>query len=180
MDFRKAEKKDLARIWEITNMAKAQLKGLGLDQWQTGYPSLLNWQEDVAQGMAYVVLEDEKILGAFAYQLTPDVSYGIIENGSWLTDGPYASMHRVIVADGCKGKGLAGKMFAYGFSMAKRDGFSSVRIDTHPGNIPMQHALKKAGFVACGDIYLAVGPEKGERRIGFERLLKNAAKCEEA
>lgn len=171
MNFRAAMKEDLPRIWEITNMAKAQLKGLGLDQWQTGYPSLENWQEDIAGGMAYVAEEDAIILGAFAYQVTPDVSYGLIENGAWLTEGPYASMHRVIVADGCKGKGLAGKMFAYGFSMARRAGFGSVRIDTHPGNLPMQHALKKAGFLACGDIYLATGPEKGERRIGFERLL---------
>ncbi len=171
MDFRVAKRMDLSRIWEITNMAKAQLKGLGLDQWQTGYPSLEIWQEDIAAGMCFVAEDEGQILGAFAYQVTPDVSYGVIENGAWLTDMPYASMHRVIVADGCKGKGIAGKMFAYGFSMAKRDGFGSVRIDTHPGNIPMQHALKKAGFKACGDIYLAVGPEKGERRIGFERLL---------
>lgn len=171
MNFRLATEKDLPRIWEITNMAKAQLKGLGLDQWQTGYPSLENWQEDIATGMAYVAVENDNILGAFAYQQTPDVSYGIIKNGAWLTKGPYASMHRVIVADGCKGKGLAGKMFAYGFARAKRDGFGSMRIDTHPGNLPMQHALNKAGFLACGDIYLATGPEKGERRIGFERLL---------
>ena len=171
MIFRKANIEDLNRIWEITGMAKAQLKDLGLDQWQTGYPSLDLWQEDIAQGMCYVAEEEGNVFGAFTYQVTPDVSYAIIENGSWLRDAPYASMHRVIVADGCKGKGIAGQMFAYGFSMAVRDGFGSVRIDTHPGNIPMQHALKKAGFKACGDIYLAVGPETGERRIGFERLL---------
>ena len=92
--------------------------------------------------------------------MTPDVSYHEIENGEWLTDTPYASMHRVIVADGCKGKGVAGKMFAYGFSMAERDGFDSVRIDTHPGNIPMQRALGKAGFKACGEIHLAQGTGK--------------------
>ncbi len=171
MDFRIAVENDLSRIWEITGMAKAQLKRLGLDQWQTGYPSLEIWLEDIGLESCFVVEDEGLILGAFAYQVSPDVSYGLIENGAWLADGPYASMHRVIVADGCKGKGLAGKMFAYGFSMAERDGFGSVRIDTHPGNLPMQHALKKAGFQACGDIYLAVGPEKGQRRIAFERLL---------
>lgn len=171
MEFIKAKEEHLDRIWEITGMAKAQLKNLGLDQWQTGYPSLEIWKNDIAEGMAYLAVEEGKILGAFAYQVTPDVSYHEIENGEWLTDTPYASMHRVIVADGCKGKGVAGKMFAYGFSMAERDGFDSVRIDTHPGNIPMQRALGKAGFKACGEIHLAQGPEKGHIRIGFERIL---------
>ena len=171
MEFIQAGEEHIERIWEITGMAKRQLKNLGLDQWQTGYPSLEICQQDVAEGMAYLAVEDGEILGAFAYQVTPDISYGEIENGKWLTDTPYASMHRVIVADGCKGKGIAGKMFAYGFSMAERDGFASVRIDTHPGNIPMQRALAKAGFQACGQIHLAAGPEKGHVRIGFEKIL---------
>ena len=80
-------------------------------------------------------------------------------------------MHRVVVADGSKGKGVAGQMFAYGFSMAEKDGFDSVRIDTHPGNFPMQRALIKAGFQKCGIVHLAQGPEKGHARIGFERIL---------
>lgn len=171
MEFIKATEEHIDRIWEMTGMAKRQLKNLGLDQWQTGYPSLEIWRRDVAEDMAYLAVEDGEILGAFAYQITPDASYYEIENGHWLTDTPYASMHRVIVADDCKGKGVAGKMFAYGFSMAEQDGFASVRIDTHPGNLPMQRALAKAGFQACGEIRLAAGPEKGHVRIGFERLL---------
>lgn len=171
MEFIKAREEHIDRIWAITGMAKRQLKNLGLDQWQSGYPSLEIWQKDVAEGMAYLAVEEGEILGVFAYQVTPDVSYYEIENGKWLTDAPYASMHRVCVADDCKGKGVAGKMFAYGFQMAKRDGFDSVRIDTHPGNLPMQRALGKAGFERCGEVHLAEGPEKGELRIGFERLL---------
>lgn len=80
-------------------------------------------------------------------------------------------MHRVCVAEEAKGKGVAGKMFAHGFRMAETLGFSSVRIDTHPGNIPMQRALGKAGFERCGEIHLAGGPEKGSLRIGFEKIL---------
>ena len=92
-------------------------------------------------------------------------------DGRWLTDGAYASMHRVCVADGCKGKGIAGRMFAYGFELAKIAGFEAVRIDTHPGNLPMQKALGKAGFEACGEIRLAGGCEDGALRIGFEKKL---------
>ena len=171
MEFIKAKEEHLDRIWEMTGMAKAQLKNLGLDQWQTGYPSLEVWENDIAERMAYLAVEDGVILGAFAYQVTPDISYYEIEEGKWLTNTPYASMHRVVVSDGSKGKGVAGQMFAYGFSMARKAGFDSLRIDTHPGNLPMQRALAKAGFQKCGIIHLAQGPETGHARIGFERIL---------
>lgn len=170
MQVRKAQPEEFPRIWEITLQAKEQLKSLGLDQWQNGYPSREIWTEDLKEGMAYVAEEAGQILGVFAFQVTPDSSYGEIQ-GKWLTDQPYAAMHRVCVADGCRGKGVAGQMFAAGFEMARSLGFSSLRIDTHPENLPMQHALKKAGFAACGTIHLVGGCEDGKARIGFERLL---------
>lgn len=170
MEFIKAQKEHLDQMCIITDQAKKQLAGLGLDQWQKGYPSREVWENDMKEQMAWLAVEDDKILGQFAFQTTPDVSYGEIE-GAWLSNGDYASMHRVCVAEGTRGRGIAGQMFAFGFSMAKELGFPSMRIDTHPGNLPMQHALKKAGFQACGIIHLKGGCEDGDPRIGFECLL---------
>ena len=171
MEFILAQKEHLEEMCRITAEAKAQLRRLGLDQWQKGYPSREIWEEDIRNQMAWLAVEEAKVLGVFAFQTTPDVSYGEID-GKWLTDGAYASMHRVCVAKGCKGKGVAGRMFNYGFGLAKKAGFDSVRIDTHPGNLPMQHALKKAGFEMCGEIHLVGGCEYGAVRIGFEHLLE--------
>lgn len=170
MEFIVASPEHIDRMCEITDQAKRQLRGLGLDQWQKGYPSREVWLSDIREGCTYLAMEEGEILGMFAFQTVPDVSYGVIE-GKWLTDGAYASMHRVCVADGCKGKGIAGRMFAYGFELAKKGGFLAVRIDTHPGNLPMQRALRKAGFEACGKIRLAGGCEDGDLRIGFEKKL---------
>lgn len=170
MRFIIAKTEHLEGMCRITNEAKAQLKRLGLDQWQKGYPSREVWEEDIENQCTWLAIEEDKILGVFAFQTTPDVSYGEIE-GKWLTDGEYASMHRVCVSDDSKGKGVAGKMFAYGFEMAKKLGFSAMRIDTHPGNLPMQRALGKAGFKACGTIYLKGGCEDGDPRIAFEKIL---------
>lgn len=171
MEFRIAREKDLERMCEITAQAKAGLKRMGLDQWQSGYPSREIWEDDIKNQCTYVAVEEDTILGLFAFQTTPDVSYYDIFGGKWQTDGPSAAMHRVCVAEDVKGRGVAGKMFAQGFHMAKTLGFVSVRIDTHPGNLPMQKALGKAGFQKCGEIHLAAGPEKGALRIAFERIL---------
>lgn len=170
MKFVLATEEYLQDMCRITREAKTQLRNLGLDQWQKGYPSKEVWEEDICNKMAWLALEENKVLGVFAFQTTPDVSYDEIA-GKWLTDTPYASMHRVCVSDDSKGQGVAGQMFRYGFSMAEKLGFSSVRIDTHPGNIPMQRALTKAGFVSCGTITLKGGCEDGDERIAFEKIL---------
>ena len=170
MEFSVAQLCHLDDICRITDQAKAQLKSMGLDQWQKGYPSREVWENDIKNQSAWVAIENNCILGVFAFQTTPDVSYHVID-GKWLTDTPYASMHRVCVADSTKGKGVAGKMFAFGFSLAKNAGFRSMRIDTHKGNLPMQRALTKAGFLPCGTIILKGGCEDGDPRLAFERVL---------
>lgn len=86
-------------------------------------------------------------------------------------DGSYASLHRVCVADESKGKGVAGALFAYAFELARELTLPSVRIDTHPGNLPMRRAMEKAGFLPCGEIRLADGPEAGDLRVAFEKVL---------
>ena len=171
MKFEVATSKYLDSICEITEQAKAQLRRIGIDQWQKGYPSREIWEEDIEIGRSYIFTDEGKVLGAFAYQESPDASYYEID-GKWLTDGAYASMHRVCVADACKGRGVAGRLFTYGCEKARESGFPSMRIDTHPGNIPMQKALQKAGFQQCGTIVLAEGSEKGDLRIAFEKIIK--------
>ena len=170
MEFMQAQLCHLKEICRITGEAKAQLRAMGLDQWQKGYPSLEIWENDIQCGSAWVALENDTILGVFAFQTTPDPSYYNID-GTWLTDTPYASMHRVCVSDGCKGKGIASKMFEFGFAMARQAGFRSMRIDTHPDNTPMRRALDKAGFKLCGTITLKGGCEDGDTRVAFEKLL---------
>ena len=39
MDFIVASYEHIDKMCEITEQAKQQLRGLGLDQWQKGYPS---------------------------------------------------------------------------------------------------------------------------------------------
>ena len=63
MEFVVAKEKDLERMCEITKMAKNQLKKMGLDQWQKGYPSREVWIQDIEDGCAYLAVEDGQIVG---------------------------------------------------------------------------------------------------------------------
>ncbi|MCR4708371.1 MAG: GNAT family N-acetyltransferase [Clostridiales bacterium] len=169
MEFAIAEARHLDGIVRIMNSAKEQLRGLGIDQWQYGVPNREMWEEDIRLGRAVVALEEGKPVGAFAFVTGHDPSYDRIE-GEWLLGDhlDYAGLHRVCVAEGCKGKGIAGAMFKEGVRLAKTEGLRSLRIDTHPGNFPMQRAIAKGGFTYCGKILLASGPEGGHLRLAYE------------
>ena len=172
MEFIPASAQYLEDLCRITDEAKAQLKGLGIDQWQKGYPNREVWERDIDAGCTWLAVEDGKLLGAYAYQTAPEPSYDEI-HGAWLTDTPYASFHRVCVSDAAKGRGVAGALFAHGFALARTQGFASVRIDTHEGNLPMRRALEKAGFTLCGTIYLVGGSEDGDLRVAYEKILES-------
>ena len=172
MEFIIARPEHLEDMWRITLDAKAQLKGLGLDQWQKGYPSREIWEQDFVNKTGILAVEDGKVLAACAYLTTHDPSYTTID-GAWLTGDirAYGSLHRVCVAQEAKGQGLVGQLFAHACDLAKAAGLPSVRIDTHPGNRPMARALEKAGVTICGTIILKGGAEDGDLRVAYEKLL---------
>lgn len=158
LQVRKAEYADFPRILEIYDRARNFMAMTGNpDQWGTHYPPESMLQEDISGGNLYVV-HNGQIHGVFAFFTEPDPTYGYIEEGSWQSDAPYGTIHRVA------GDGTGGI-----FSTVLRFALSQnghVRIDTHRYNKVMQHVLEKHGFIRCGIIYL----EDGDQRIAYERV----------
>ena len=79
MEFIPANAQYLEDLCRITDEAKAQLKGLGIDQWQKGYPSREVWVRDMAVGCTWLAVENGTLLGAYAYQTAPEPSYDEID-----------------------------------------------------------------------------------------------------
>ena len=155
---RQAQWEDFDRILEIYALAREFMAKTGNPtQWGTNYPPLDMLREDIPAGNLYVV-EDESIHGVFAYFTEPDPTYAYIENGQWLNDSPYGTIHRV-AADGSGGVFTAVLRFAMECN-------PHVRIDTHEDNRVMQHVLEKHGFQRTGIIYL----EDGDPRIAYEKV----------
>ena len=171
MEFTVAKQEHLPALCAMTEAAKAQLKRLGVDQWQKGYPNEAVWTSDIETGITWVAVENGEVQGAFMFSSAPEESYAEID-GAWLTVGTaYGSLHRVCVAEESKGRGVAGELFRHGLELAKQAGLPSVRIDTHEGNLPMRRALEKAGFTFCGKITLVGGSEDGDPRLAYEKIL---------
>ena len=84
-------------------------------------------------------------------------------------------MHRVCVADESKGKGVAGKMFSYGFEMAEKSGFKAVELIRIRGICLCRERLRKQALSAAGKSSLRKVQEAGDERIAFEKNTVN--KC---
>lgn len=156
MELRRARQSDCERIMELILQAKAYFMEMGIDQWQEeNYPAIDTIRQDIEDENCYVVEDEHGIIASSVILFEDDPNYDVIEQGNWLSEGPYAVMHRVVTDQEQKGKGVAGLFFEYALQKAKKLGFASVRIDTHGDNHSMQRYILKHGFCYCGIVYVS-------------------------
>ncbi len=186
MNFRKSTYDDVNKILKIIEKAKIELKKMGLNQWQNGYPNRKVIENDVKKGISYV-LEDTgendsqksfekkiisgKIIGTVVLSPEKESSYSKIE-GKWITDDDYVVIHRLAVDTDIKNKGIATKILEFSEKICLEQKILSIKTDTHENNEPMKKLLAKNGFRYCGVIYLNDGIEAGEKRIAYEKIIK--------
>ena len=160
MIIRKTEMPQLERVMDIYRAAREFMKEQGNpDQWRHNKPSRDDIVTDIENGDSYVVLDEGEIVAVFFFRRGTDPTYHTIYDGEWISDAPYAVIHRLAVEK--KGSGVAAFIFDTCFSW-----HPNLRIDTHRDNKPMQRALEKSGFSYCGIIHLATG----EPRLAYQRL----------
>ena len=184
MNFRKSTFDDIDRILEIIEKAKAELKKMGLDQWQKGYPNREVIESDVKKGISYVLEETAennensgekvsgKIVGTIVLSPEREEPYSKIE-GKWITDDDdYMVVHRLAVDSDVKNKGLATKILEFSEGVCIENKILSLKADTHENNEPMKRLLAKNGFSFCGLIYLDREPDLGAKRTAYEKIIK--------
>lgn len=160
MEIRKTTFDDLEAVMEIyANARKFMAENGNPNQWKTHKPQKELIIGDIEIGQSYVCCEEDKILGVFAFIHGEDPTYKVIYEGKWLSDGPYAVVHRIASSGEKKGTGTFMMKWA-------EEQFPHIRIDTHRDNTVMQNMLNKLGYEYCGIIHL----EDGDERMAFERV----------
>lgn len=177
VEFRKTRQEEIDCVMGILLDGKTSLRKLGIDQWQgTGYPRRDIVEDDVRLEQSYVVEDAPGHLAATAMvSFGGEPDYDAIE-GSWLTEGSsenpaYAVVHRVAVASDSLGKGAARFVLTSAEEIARAGGAKSVRVDTHPGNVPMLNLIASCGFTRCGIILIKHADGGVPERIAFEKLV---------
>ncbi len=164
--FRKASLEDHELIWKIIQQAIKRRKEEGSKQWQDGYPNRSSIENDIKNEYGYVLESESQIVGYAAVMMDIEPTYKIIE-GSWLSDQKYIVIHRVAVAEGHIGLGLATKIFQEIEKIAISNSIFSIKVDTNFDNLPLLKILNKLKYTNCGEIDV-----RGSARKAFEKLLK--------
>lgn len=163
LSIRKTAALDIDAVMQIYATARRFMAEHGNPgQWVDGYPQLGVLEHDIAAGDSYVCISSEgEIVGTFAFILGDDPTYKRIDDGKWLDDGPYGTIHRI--ASSGRVKGVAAAALDYCFTVCP-----DIRIDTHRDNTVMQDILRKKGFTPCGTIYT----HDGTPRLAFQKRCK--------
>ncbi len=170
-DCRRAQPSDIGTIMGFVTDAQAYLKSQGVDQWQYGYPTPEHFLRDMEEDGCWLFFCDGEPAGAAAILTRPEEAYRAIE-GKWLTEGEnYCAVHRACISSAFRGSGLSREMFSLAEELARGLGKSSVRVDTHRENLPMQGVLRKCGYAYCGVIHIIGSNEDGAERLAFEKIV---------
>ena len=152
--IRPAKKEDIENIMPLYTYAKKFMAAHGnSSQWSGNYPAREDILKDIANDNYYVCTSDNelgKIVAGFAFIIGREPNYTVIENGTWHSDRPYGTIHRI--ASNGQAKGIARSCFDF-----CRSKINCLRIDTHADNLPMQKAIGSYGFRYCGIIHVADG-----------------------
>lgn len=161
---------------DILADGRRSLADLGIDQWQGGYPHRGIIEDDIARGESIIAIDEGAPIATAMMACRDELDYRTITDGAWLTeslpDDPcYIVVHRVAVVCERKHNGVGAYILEYAADMARSSGCASVRIDTHPGNIPMQRLLEKNGFTQCGIIRISHAEGATPERLAYEKMV---------
>ena len=159
--IREATPTDIPEIMKVVDAAKGIMRQSGnMHQWEEGYPSEAVIAADMERNGGFVVEDDKKIVGYFAFLQSPEPTYAKIYEGKWIDDTlPYHVVHRI--ASNPDAHGIFSSIMDFCFSHD-----TNIRIDTHRDNKIMQHVILKQGFSYCGIIYLLSGDE----RLAYQKI----------
>ena len=159
--IREATPTDIPEIMKVVDAAKGIMRQSGnMHQWGEGYPSEAVIAADMERNGGFVVEDDKKIVGYFAFLQSPEPTYAKIYEGKWIDDTlPYHVVHRI--ASNPDAHGIFSSIMDFCFSHD-----TNIRIDTHRDNKIMQQVILKQGFSYCGIIYLLSGDE----RLAYQKI----------
>ena len=149
---------DIPALLAIFSHARQQMASDGnASQWGRHYPSCEQLEDDIQRGVSYVIEHNNLAVATFVFILGEDPTYDIIEDGAWLNDLPYGTIHRI--ASNGQFSGIFSSVLSWCTAHC-----NNIRIDTHKDNTRMLHLIEKHGFTRCGIIYT----RGGSPRIAYQ------------
>jgi len=149
--IRKATPKDLPEIKRLTEACAKTLQAQNIFQWNKNYPSREKLAKDIQKKELYLWEEDRKIVSIIV--LTSNMS-DVYKDIEWLSDNENnLYVHRLATHPDYWGKSYARKMMYFAEETAKKNNYSSIRLDTFSQNKRNQRFYEARNYKRIGDVY---------------------------
>ena len=152
----------------LINQGINYFKKANIDQWQNNYPNELIIKNDIFSKYAYVLEENNQILGYCLISNEKDSNYDNVFAGQWLSNDNYLVIHRLVISNEFKGMNLGSKIIEFTKTLALNMQIYSIKVDTHDDNLSMIKLLTKNNFSYIGIIKI----EDQSLRNAYEYVIK--------
>lgn len=149
--IRLAKHEDVNHIIEITKACAKHMINNSIFQWNEYYPNNHAFKIDVERNELYVIEINKSIVGCIVISTLIDKEYLPVK---WLTKNKNnIYIHRLAIHPEFQGKGLAQKLMNFAEKYAKKNNFSSIRLDTFSKNKKNQLFYELRGYKKLEEIY---------------------------
>lgn len=149
--IRTAQISELDTIMDIVGRARELMQKQDNFQWDDKYPVREHFEQDIRDGVLFVLEHDGAIAGFACINDDVPPEYTGVD---WENSGAAMVIHRMAISPEFRGLGLAGKLFDFAWAHTKNAHFASLKSDTFSGNIAMNSLFIKHGFKKAGEIEL--------------------------
>jgi ribosomal protein S18 acetylase RimI-like enzyme len=159
MTITKASPSDIPEIMSLISAAVKKMIADGLYQWDEQYPNVEVITDDISAGNLFKISEKDRIAGVIVLNEQYFPQYNDL---AWEdTGGKFLIVHRLCVHPDYQGQGYAQKLMRFAEEYTKKNGYSSIRLDTYTSN---QRAL-------------ALYDSLNYRRVGMVTFRKGLFQC---
>jgi len=140
----KAVPSDLPQVLDLICEVIKDMTARGNEQWNDQYPRPEIFEADIKEGTLFAMKERGKLIGIIVLTAQPFEQY---ENIEWEdTNGRHLVGHRIAIHPKWHRKGIANRFMEFAEEYARKNGYSSIRVDTYHKNDRSQALIAKRGF----------------------------------
>jgi len=164
--IRSATLTDIYALIQVTKACAKYMISKGIFQWNEHYPNRTAFENDVTRNELFVLEIEDEIIGSIVLSNIMDEEYIPIE---WLTKNKHnLYIHRLAIHPKYQRKGYAQQLMDFAEGFAKKNHYTSIRLDTFSQNKRNQKFYELRGYKRLGDIYF---PKQSEFPFHCTELL---------
>jgi ribosomal protein S18 acetylase RimI-like enzyme len=151
MEIQVAKEDQIEEIMNLIEVCIQDMEERKTYQWNEHYPTREIISNDIKNRELQAVFEAGKIIAIIVITEEQEKEYEPVD---WLDkEGRFLIVHRLAVHPKNRRQGIAKKLMDDAEEHARKNGYTSIRLDTYSKNPDAIRFYEKRGYRRCGEIY---------------------------